>query len=72
MNPNRAVKVATDWFRSTSYKAPKTHVNRVKSIYRRALRTIDSWAVDREVFLVEGQKVRERIEANAHLDPTSG
>eukprot|EP00850_Spirogloea_muscicola_P014885 SM000110S18892 [mRNA] locus=s110:145315:146668:- [translate_table: standard] len=39
---------------------------RVRALYRHALKTVLSYAVQREVFYDEADKLRERFEANKH------
>lgn len=44
-----------------------THAQRVTRLYRTALRTLDSWAVDREIFLTQGGAIRARFDAAREL-----
>ena len=51
--------------------APKlTHAQRVCRIYRNALKTQNSWAVDRQVFIAEADKMRAEFDKHASLAPT--
>ena len=52
------------------YRAPQTltHAQRVTRLYRQALRTLDSWACDREIYLTRGEELRARFESNKHAD----
>ena len=52
------------------YRAPVTlsHAQRVTRLYRSALRTLDSWACDREIFLTQGEEIRARFTANKAAD----
>lgn len=56
------------------YKRPSTltHAQRVTRLYRAALRTADSWACDRNLFIEEGRKIRQQFDDNKALDPASG
>ncbi|KAG5174922.1 hypothetical protein JKP88DRAFT_203970 [Tribonema minus] len=49
-----------------------THKQEVCRLYRASLRLLDSWAVDRTVFLDEAEKIRDQFDANAALDARSG
>lgn len=49
-----------------------THKQQVTRLYRRALRTLDSWVIDREIFCDEADKLRAEFDANRSLSPTSG
>ena len=53
------------------YRAPValTHAQRVTRLYRAALRTLDSWACDREIFLTRGEEIRARFNAHKTADP---
>mmetsp|Transcript_15093 Transcript_15093/g.60633 ORF Transcript_15093/g.60633 Transcript_15093/m.60633 type:complete len:136 (+) Transcript_15093:250-657(+) len=44
---------------------------RPRRLYRRALKLTSSWAVDREIFCDEAEKLRAQFDANAALDPHS-
>ena len=37
-----------------------------------ALRTLDSWACDREIFLSRGEQIRKEFDSYSKLDPSSG
>jgi len=52
------------------YRAPLTltHQQKVTRLYRTALRTLDSWACDREIFLTRGAEIRERFNRNKKVD----
>ncbi len=56
------------------YKRPVTltHAQRVTRLYRAALRTADSWACDRNLFIEEGRKIRQQFDDNKALDASSG
>mmetsp|Transcript_17153 Transcript_17153/g.51203 ORF Transcript_17153/g.51203 Transcript_17153/m.51203 type:complete len:163 (+) Transcript_17153:178-666(+) len=46
-------------------KAPTlTHAQRVIRLYRQSLKTQNSWAVDRQVFIAEADKLRAAFDAN--------
>jgi NADH dehydrogenase (ubiquinone) 1 beta subcomplex subunit 9 len=49
-----------------------SHKQQVTRLYRKSLKLIESWAGDREVFLTEAAKVRQRFDENKHLDPAGG
>ena len=49
-----------------------SHVQRVTRLYRASLRTLDSWACDREIFLTKGGEIRARFEAARNEKPDSG
>ena len=52
--------------------APKlTHAQRVCRLYRNALKTQNSWAVDRQVFIAEADKMRAEFDKHAQLAATS-
>jgi hypothetical protein len=53
------------------YRAPLalSHAQRVTRLYRAALRSLDSWACDREIFLARGEEIRARFTANKAADP---
>ena len=52
--------------------APKlTHAQRVCRLYRNALKTQNSWAVDRQVFIAEADKMRAEFDKHASLAATS-
>jgi len=55
-----AMKVVTDFMRA---RVALTHAQRVTRLYRTALRTLDSWACDREIFLTRGGAIRARFDA---------
>ena len=40
-----------------------SHAQRVTRLYRSSLRTLDSWACDREIFLTRGGEIRARFDA---------
>ena len=48
-----------------------SHGARVVRLYRRALKTQYSWAVDRQVFIGEAEKLRAAFDKHAALEPTS-
>ena len=52
------------------YRAPLnlSHQQRVTRLYRAALRTLDSWAMDREIFLQRGEEIRARFTTNKGAD----
>jgi len=43
------------------------HRARVMDLYRNSLRTCLSWAVDREVFFAEAEKIRTRFDENKNI-----
>ena len=45
-----------------------THAQRVTRLYRASLRTLDSWACDREIFLTKGGEIRARFDAGKGAD----
>lgn len=49
-----------------------THSQRVTRLYRKSLRTLESWAVDREIFLRESERIRARFNAYKHADAAGG
>lgn len=49
-----------------------SHKQRVTRLYRRSLKALESWACDRELFLNESTRIRQRFDANARLDPRGG
>ncbi|KAK7248779.1 NADH dehydrogenase ubiquinone 1 beta [Aureococcus anophagefferens] len=48
-----------------------SHGARVVRLYRRALKTQYSWAVDRQVFIGEAEKLRAAFDKHAALEPSS-
>jgi hypothetical protein len=59
---------------AAAYRVVQTlsHAQQVTRMYRRALRTLDSWAIDRELFNEEATKIRAKFDANKALPATSG
>ena len=58
----------------TQYRqaAPKlTHAQRVCRLYHNALKTQNSWAVDRQVFIAEADRMRAEFDKHASLAATS-
>lgn len=49
-----------------------THQQRVTRLYRRSLRELNSWVIDRELFCEEAEKIRAQFNENRALDPHSG
>lgn len=49
-----------------------THQQKVTRMYRKALLTLNSWAIDRETFNKEGLAIRARFDAHKHHAPSSG
>lgn len=49
-----------------------THAQRTCRLYRRALKTLNSWAVDRAVFLAEASQLRGEFEAKKGLGLKQG
>ena len=57
---------------ATRQAAPNlTHVQRVQRLYRKGLKLLGSWAVDRNVWLDEAGELRQQFEANRAIDPAS-
>lgn len=53
--------------------APKlTHSQQVCRLYRESLKQLQSWAIDRDVWLDEASAVRDQFDANAHFKVDSG
>eukprot|EP00937_MAST-01D_sp_MAST-1D-sp2_P001345 g1345.t1 len=66
---DKAFQHAAQVFRQ---QAPNlTHTQAVQRLYRKGLKTLGSWAVDRQVFLEEAAKMRDEFEANRNVDPAS-
>jgi len=73
--PNNRGKMNRTFLEVTAaYKATTalSHAQSVTRMYRRALRLLDSWAIDREIFNAEATKIRARFDAHKTLDPRSG
>lgn len=68
---NTSFRAAVNEVRRTATET-LTHKQRVTRLYRNALRTLDSWAADRELFHTEGQLIRDQFTAAKGLDPASG
>jgi hypothetical protein len=49
-----------------------THRQRVTRMYRKSLRTLDSWACDRGIWNEEAGKLRAQFDAHKHLPADSG
>ena len=49
-----------------------SHTQRVTRLYRTALRLLDSWVIDRDLWNEEASKVRAQFEANRHHGVDSG
>jgi hypothetical protein len=49
-----------------------SHAQRVTRLYRKALRTLDSWAVDKQIWNAEAEKVRARFDANKGVGADTG
>ncbi len=49
-----------------------THTQKVTRLYRTALRLLDSWVIDRDLWNEEASKVRAQFDANKHFAPDAG
>mmetsp|Transcript_3362 Transcript_3362/g.5236 ORF Transcript_3362/g.5236 Transcript_3362/m.5236 type:complete len:159 (+) Transcript_3362:78-554(+) len=67
---NGSFKVAFDNYRM--FQPSLTHKQIVCRLYKDSLRLLESWAIDRNIFLDEAEKIRDRFDENANLDPASG
>uniref|UniRef100_A0A7S2DAM5 NADH dehydrogenase [ubiquinone] 1 beta subcomplex subunit 9 n=1 Tax=Octactis speculum TaxID=3111310 RepID=A0A7S2DAM5_9STRA len=66
---NAAFVLAAKQYRQ---KAPDlTHAQVVCRLYRASLKTLGSWAVDRQVFLTEALKIQAEFRANENLSADS-
>ncbi|GMH75039.1 hypothetical protein TrRE_jg2101 [Triparma retinervis] len=64
---NQAFRLAGDQFRQ---QLPElTQSQQVVSIYRRGLRALQSWCVDRQIFCEEADKLRMEFESNRSASP---
>mmetsp|Transcript_4273 Transcript_4273/g.6456 ORF Transcript_4273/g.6456 Transcript_4273/m.6456 type:complete len:161 (-) Transcript_4273:249-731(-) len=53
-------------------KAPSLTSNQeVARLYRHALKTLSSWAIDREIFIDEAEKIRARFDENKDAPPAT-
>jgi NADH dehydrogenase (ubiquinone) 1 beta subcomplex subunit 9 len=53
-------------------KLALTHHQRVTRLYRRALRELNNWAIDRDLFCRESDKIRAEFDASRMLEPHGG
>ena len=65
-------KVFTEVAATFKTKLSLSHVQRVTRLYRRSLRELNSWAIDRDLFCREADKIRAQFDANKSLDPHGG
>jgi hypothetical protein len=49
-----------------------SHEQKVTRLYRRSLRLLDSWAVNRNIFNAQANEIRKRFDANKAVDAHSG
>ena len=49
-----------------------THKQQVTRLYKKSLKTLDSWAIDRRLWNEEACKIRADFDQNKHLAPESG
>ena len=66
---NAAFKSATQWMRPAS--PALTHQQVVTRLYRKSLKVMMSWAINKEIINEEAYQIRSRFEANRHFDPNS-
>jgi NADH dehydrogenase (ubiquinone) 1 beta subcomplex subunit 9 len=50
------------------FQPTPNHTQQVQRLYRASLRVLQSWAVDRQVFLSEAEQLRKRFDQNKHVD----
>ena len=52
------------------YRQPQnlSHAQRVTRLYRASLRTLDSWAVSRDLFNKRSEELRTRFDTNKRAD----
>lgn len=65
-------KVFTEVANTFKTKLSLSHQQRVTRLYRRSLRELNSWAIDRELFCREAEKIRAQFDQNRSLDPHGG
>lgn len=58
-------------FRSLTAAQAVAHRQRVTSLYRNSLKTLLSWAADRDIFFSEAEKIRQRFDANRNISDLS-
>jgi hypothetical protein len=49
-----------------------SHKQTVQRLYKKSLKTLDSWIIDRRLWNEEATKIRAEFDANAKMDPESG
>ena len=49
-----------------------SHKQKVQRIYKKSLKTLDSWVIDRRLWNEEATKIRAEFDGNRELDPESG
>ncbi|CAM9441647.1 unnamed protein product [Scytosiphon promiscuus] len=54
-----------------SKQLPMTHKQEVCALYRKSLRLLDSWAIDRTIFNEEATKVRAAFDEGSTCEPDS-
>ena len=67
---NSAFKAAAQHY--ISPQPVLTHAQEVSKLYRHSLRTLQSWAINRNVFNEEGLKMRAEFKANMGLPEAQG
>ena len=65
-------KVFSEVAASFKAKLSLSHQQRVTRLYRRSLRELNSWVIDRELFCQESELIRAQFDANRLLDPHGG
>lgn len=70
-NATKAADAVRAWYKRSSYIAPPKHRERVMRLYRQSLRTLNNWAIYRDIYLEEGEKIRDQFDAAKHLPPDS-
>jgi NADH dehydrogenase (ubiquinone) 1 beta subcomplex subunit 9 len=59
-------RAAVNFYKPAAAKL--SHQQKVMRLYRKALRSCDSWAESREIFCEEGQKIRDEFDANKSVN----
>ena len=49
-----------------------SHKQTVQRLYKKSLKTLDSWVIDRRLWNEEATKIRAQFDSNEQLDPNSG
>ena len=49
-----------------------SHKQVITRLYKKSLKTLESWAIDRRLWNEEACKIRAEFDKNKNLDPNSG